>query len=164
MTTPVHSTPEHTLYTPDRDSLATLLDGEPRYRLDQLWQGLYTSLADPDDIMVGTVNEDFAIESLAGDVFQLGNISYRLGADLPATELLPSLEKFPHNDNFQDTLQRTLDHLRDNGVAVDNLKVRMGQQLAIDTAAENFPNHPAANAMLTREYRAPFVVPGPGQV
>ena len=48
--TPAHSTPAHTLYTPDRDALATLLDGEPRYRLDQLWQGLYTSLADPDDI------------------------------------------------------------------------------------------------------------------
>jgi len=102
---------------------------------------------------------------LSSALCHLGNISYRLGADLPATELLPSLEKFPHNDNFQDTMQRTLDHLRDNGIIVDNnLKVRMGLQLAIDTAAENFPNQPAANAMLTREYRAPFVVPAPGQV
>ncbi len=28
--------------------------------------------------MVGTVNEDFAVESLQGDIFQLGNTSYRI--------------------------------------------------------------------------------------
>lgn len=39
-----------TLYTPTRESLAELLDGEPRYRLDQLWDGLYTNLAAPADI------------------------------------------------------------------------------------------------------------------
>ena len=39
-----------TLYTPDRDELAALLEGEPRYRLDQVWSGLYTQLASPDQI------------------------------------------------------------------------------------------------------------------
>ena len=39
-----------TLYTPTRESLAELLTGEPRYRLDQLWDGLYTQLAAPADI------------------------------------------------------------------------------------------------------------------
>ncbi|MDO8362526.1 MAG: 23S rRNA (adenine(2503)-C(2))-methyltransferase RlmN [Actinomycetota bacterium] len=38
------------LYTPDRDELAVLLQGEPRYRLDQVWAGLYTQLAAPHDI------------------------------------------------------------------------------------------------------------------
>ncbi|MFM7686515.1 MAG: 23S rRNA (adenine(2503)-C(2))-methyltransferase RlmN [Actinomycetota bacterium] len=38
------------LYTPDRLELAELLQGEPRYRLDQVWQGLYTQLAPPADI------------------------------------------------------------------------------------------------------------------
>lgn len=38
------------LYTPDRDELAELLRGEPRYRLDQVWEGLYTHLAAPTDI------------------------------------------------------------------------------------------------------------------
>jgi len=38
------------LYTPDRDELAELLRGEPRYRLDQVWEGLYTHLAAPADI------------------------------------------------------------------------------------------------------------------
>jgi 23S rRNA (adenine2503-C2)-methyltransferase len=39
-----------TLYTPDRDEFAALLEGEPKYRLDQVWQGLYTQLAAPTDI------------------------------------------------------------------------------------------------------------------
>ncbi len=38
------------LYTPDRDELAELLRGEPLYRLDQVWEGLYTHLAAPADI------------------------------------------------------------------------------------------------------------------
>ena len=35
-------------------------------------------LLEPQGLVVGTVNEDFAIESLAGDVFQLGNTAYRI--------------------------------------------------------------------------------------
>lgn len=39
-----------TLYDPTREELATLLDGEPRYRLDQLWQGLYQRLSRPSEM------------------------------------------------------------------------------------------------------------------
>jgi ATP-dependent helicase Lhr and Lhr-like helicase len=38
----------------------------------------YRVLLDPDETFVGTLNEDFAIESAAGDVFQLGNASWRV--------------------------------------------------------------------------------------
>ena len=38
----------------------------------------YSVLLEPQGLSVGTVNEDFAVESLAGDVFQLGNTSYRI--------------------------------------------------------------------------------------
>ena len=38
----------------------------------------YRVMLEPDGISVGTVNEDFAVESLQGDVFQLGNTSYRI--------------------------------------------------------------------------------------
>jgi ATP-dependent Lhr-like helicase len=38
----------------------------------------YTVLLEPQGQSVGSVNEDFAVESLAGDVFQLGNTSYRI--------------------------------------------------------------------------------------
>src|SRR5258705_5863513 len=38
----------------------------------------YQVLLEPENHMIGTVNEDFAVESLAGDVFQLGNRSYKI--------------------------------------------------------------------------------------
>ncbi len=38
----------------------------------------YQVLLEPENHVVGTVNEDFAVESLAGDIFQLGNKSYRI--------------------------------------------------------------------------------------
>ena len=40
--------------------------------------GDYAVVLEPESIGIGTVNEDFAIESLAGDIFQLGNASYRI--------------------------------------------------------------------------------------
>lgn len=40
----------NTLYDLDREAFGNVLDGEPRYRLDQLWSGLYEQLADPADI------------------------------------------------------------------------------------------------------------------
>ena len=38
----------------------------------------YRVILDPSETFVGTVNEDFAVESLAGDIFQLGNASWRI--------------------------------------------------------------------------------------
>ena len=38
----------------------------------------YRVVLDPDDTFIGTLNEDFAIESIAGDIFQLGNASWRI--------------------------------------------------------------------------------------
>jgi ATP-dependent Lhr-like helicase len=38
----------------------------------------YKVMLEPEALLVGSVNEDFAIESNAGDIFQLGNASYRI--------------------------------------------------------------------------------------
>jgi ATP-dependent Lhr-like helicase len=38
----------------------------------------YQVLLEPENQVIGSVNEDFAVESLAGDIFQLGNKSYRI--------------------------------------------------------------------------------------
>src|SRR5678815_3546579 len=38
----------------------------------------YRVILEPEDTFVGTLNEDFAIESSAGDVFQLGNASWQV--------------------------------------------------------------------------------------
>ncbi|HEX2791993.1 MAG TPA: DEAD/DEAH box helicase [Steroidobacteraceae bacterium] len=38
----------------------------------------YQVVLEPSGTFIGTLNEDFAVESLVGDVFQLGNCSYRI--------------------------------------------------------------------------------------
>ena len=38
----------------------------------------YRVVLEPEDTFIGTVNEDFAVESMAGDIFQLGNLSWRI--------------------------------------------------------------------------------------
>jgi 23S rRNA (adenine2503-C2)-methyltransferase len=42
--------PATTRYDLTREEFGSHLDGEPRYRLDQVWAGLYQQLADPGDI------------------------------------------------------------------------------------------------------------------
>jgi ATP-dependent Lhr-like helicase len=38
----------------------------------------YRVVVEPSETFIGTVNEDFAVESMAGDIFQLGNTSWRI--------------------------------------------------------------------------------------
>ena len=67
------------------DAVNRKIRGRRRARLTALTSGGtipdtadYTVLLEPQSQPVGTINEDFAIESLQGDVFQLGNTSYRI--------------------------------------------------------------------------------------
>ena len=39
---------------------------------------MYTVVAEPEGTTIGSVDEDFAIESLAGDIMLLGNTSWRI--------------------------------------------------------------------------------------
>ncbi|MQA21629.1 DEAD/DEAH box helicase [Rugamonas rivuli] len=68
-----------------RDTVAGALRGRRGGKLTAVTSGGtipdnadYTVVLEPQGQMVGTVHEDFAVESLAGDVFQLGNTSYRI--------------------------------------------------------------------------------------
>ncbi|MFL6624171.1 MAG: helicase-related protein [Sulfurifustis sp.] len=45
----------------------------------------YRVVLEPSGTPVGTVNEDFAVESMSGDIFQLGNTSYRILKVEPGT-------------------------------------------------------------------------------
>lgn len=96
---------------------------------------------------------------LSSALCHMGNISYRLGGQGSASEVLSGLEGFNSQDNAADTLERTLAHLRDNKIDLDAVKFGLGAQLAFDPAKETFKDNSDANAMLTREYRKPFVVP-----
>jgi len=44
-------------------------------------------------------------------------------------------------------------------VPLENTRYRVGRKLTLDPRAERFIQDAEANAMLTREYRRPFVVP-----
>jgi ATP-dependent Lhr-like helicase len=68
-----------------RDSLDRKIRGRKGSRMNAIMNGGaipevfdYRVVLEPEGHTVGTLNEDFAIESLPGDVFQLGNTSWRI--------------------------------------------------------------------------------------
>ena len=68
-----------------RDTVAGTLRGRRGAKLTAVTSGGtipdnadYTVLLEPQGHPIGTVHEDFAVESIAGDIFQLGNTSYRI--------------------------------------------------------------------------------------
>jgi ATP-dependent Lhr-like helicase len=68
-----------------RDAINHILRGRRGARTTALTSGGtipdtadYQVLLEPENQTIGTVNEDFAVESMAGDIFQLGNASYRI--------------------------------------------------------------------------------------
>jgi ATP-dependent Lhr-like helicase len=68
-----------------RDQVNHRLRGRRGSRLAAITSGgaipdnaLYTVVAEPEGTMIGTVDEDFAVESLRGDIFLLGNSSWRI--------------------------------------------------------------------------------------
>jgi ATP-dependent Lhr-like helicase len=67
------------------DAINHVLHGRRGARLTALTSGGtipdtadYQVMLEPESQFIGTVNEDFAVESAAGDIFQLGNNSYRI--------------------------------------------------------------------------------------
>lgn len=68
-----------------RDAVSGTLRGRRGSQLTALTSGGtipesadYAVLLEPQALNIGSVNEDFAVESIAGDIFQLGNTSYRI--------------------------------------------------------------------------------------
>ena len=68
-----------------RDGVNNLLKGRRGARITALTSGGaipdnadYDVIAEPEETFVGTVNEDFAIESVAGDIFLLGNTPWKI--------------------------------------------------------------------------------------
>jgi ATP-dependent Lhr-like helicase len=68
-----------------RDMVNRILKARRGARLAAITSGgaipesaLYTVVAQPEEIVLGTVDEDFAVESNAGDIMLLGNTSWRI--------------------------------------------------------------------------------------
>lgn len=110
-------------------------------------------------------HEDLSAEILEGHLSSalchLSNVSYRLGEQLASADVKARLGS---NADDLDTFERMKAHLASNNVNLDEVKLHCGADLKLDAANEKFVDNSRADALLTREYRAPFVVPAAGQV
>jgi predicted dehydrogenase len=110
------------------------------------------------------LNADILDGHLSSALCHLGNISYRLGEQVSADGFGKGIADLKTTDNSKDTLERTLAHIKDNGVDLATTKLQVGPLLKFDPETETFPGNEAANAMLTRVSRKDFAVPAANEV
>jgi hypothetical protein len=110
------------------------------------------------------LNADILEGHLSSALCHLGNISYRLGTPLGVGEVKERLQGMSSPEHLVETYERFTEHLSDNKLDLATTRLGFGEKLTVDTANEKFVDDGNADAMLTRDYRAPFVVPAAGQV
>jgi ATP-dependent Lhr-like helicase len=88
----------------------------------------YRVMLEPEAHLVGTVNEDFAVESLQGDIFQLGNTSYRILKIERGTVRVEDAHGLPPSIPFW--LGEAPGRTRELSSAVSRLKGEIEQRLA----------------------------------
>src|SRR3989442_1189102 len=89
--------------------------------------GDYRVVAEPDDTFVGTVNEDWAIESMAGDVFLLGTTSWRIRRVEPGTVRVVDAQGAPPSVPFW--LGEAPGRTEELSTEVSDLRVGIGEWL-----------------------------------
>jgi predicted dehydrogenase len=94
----------------------------------------------------------------------IGNISWRLGRPASLQEIQEELGKLKVHENLRETFDRTVGHLRENKVDLEQTKLTLGALLHPATDREAFVANSGADAFLTREYRKPFVVPTESEI
>ena len=105
---------------------------------------------------VGDLNADILEGHYSSALCHLANLSYRLGEDAPFSK---PTHAFGDDKDAYETIERMEEHLKENKVVLDGLTYRLGRKLTFDAATESFVGDAEANRLLTRPYRAPFVVP-----
>ncbi|MFP4056216.1 MAG: Gfo/Idh/MocA family protein [Candidatus Brocadiia bacterium] len=86
----------------------------------------------------------------------LGNVSYRLGKEVAFDKKAKSLGD---DKQIVETWEWFRDTLKDNGLKLQETTYRLGRRLQLDPETEQAVDDEEANRLLTRPYRAPFVVP-----
>jgi predicted dehydrogenase len=102
------------------------------------------------------LHADIEVGHVSSGLCHLGNISYRLGKE---TDYDPKIGKLSGNEFGTEALVRMADHLKDDGIKFDGKNLRAGRKLDFDSKTERFVKDAEADALLTRNYRKPFVVP-----
>jgi predicted dehydrogenase len=93
---------------------------------------------------------------LSSALCHLANISFRLGTVMPCDRRGTI---FGNDAAGAETLNRTMEHLANNTVPLDDTNLQVGRRLTLNPQSETFVNDRQADAYLTREYRQGFVVP-----
>jgi len=110
------------------------------------------------------LNADIEEGHYSSALCHLGNISYRLGDIVLPREVAERAKQIKSADDNPATFERVTEHLEANNVDYDSTPFRFGVPLKINPKTEEIVGNSKASEMLTREYRAPFVVPAAGQV
>jgi ATP-dependent helicase Lhr and Lhr-like helicase len=96
----------------------------------------YRVVLEPSETFVGTVNEDFAVESLAGDIFQLGNASWRILRVNSGVVRVEDAKGQPPGIPFW--LGEAPARTAELSKAVSDLRIEMEKQLSVGEA-DSFP-------------------------
>jgi predicted dehydrogenase len=110
------------------------------------------------------LNADILEGHQSSGLCHVGNISYRLGSPEAPEAISERLAEYHLHDEVPATCARMIEHLKENDVQLDQTQLVLGPLLQIDSQREAFRDHSQANALLTREYREPFVVPGEREI
>ncbi len=110
---------------------------------------------------VSDLNADIAKGHISSAYCHLGNISYRLGRTASVEKIKETIED---DQAALETFERFKSHLSANSVDIEKSPAILGPRLKFDPKTERFVDNGhnmdlLANALLTRNYRKPFVVP-----
>jgi hypothetical protein len=101
-------------------------------------------------------NCDAEVAHYSAALCHLGNVSYRLGKPVPM-QARPRL--LGDNEQVIASFDALMDNLRQVNIPLDDNTYQLGRVLTMDPVAEKFIDDQEANQLLTRPYRAPYVVP-----
>jgi len=103
-------------------------------------------------------NANAEVAHYSAALCHLANISYRLGEKIPYDKVSGSVGK---NAQVKEAFEKLAANNSAVGLPLDKQTYTLGPTLTFDPATEKFTGDKAepANALLSRPYRAPFVVP-----
>ncbi|MNO72793.1 putative ATP-dependent helicase Lhr [compost metagenome] len=123
-----------------RDAVTGTLRGRRGSQLTALTSGGtipesadYSVLLEPQALNIGSVNEDFAVESIAGDIFQLGNASYRILRVEPGRVRVEDAHGLPPTIPFW--LGEAPGRSDELSAAVARLQARIDEQLTLSNGS-----------------------------
>ena len=102
------------------------------------------------------LNADILEGHLSAGLCHTANISYRLGRKHSPEEIRDAAR---NNKDVAEALGRMEEHLAANQVDTKKTPATLGAVLKMNPRMERFAENAAADELLTRNYRAPFVVP-----